>query len=390
MKKTTFIFFLFFLSINQVNAHPLIDAADNSNIKKLQEMLTQGVDINVTNNAGYTALHRASYHGYLKIVKYLLDAGANVNAKTMDGYTPLDSAVSNNHLQIVKLLISKGASFESIRRNKQQPIDIAERKGYAEIVKELLKMKGMYLEDRRQNGTPLFWASENNHLDIVLFLLNSGVSVNKTSFGITPLEISARKGNNKIVNVLKKKADESLFLNAAEGGLLSLVQELLLSKKVDINTTNGYNSTALHKAAYSNHIDVVKYLISKGININLKDKGGATALFWATSQGNTEVAEYLRKNGAEITDPNKMLFAAASGGYTSLVMELLSKGVDVNTIDPQTSKTPLFGAVIGKHFNTVKLLLSNGAKTNVKYLGKSPLQWAKDKRIKEILKKYKD
>ena len=294
MKQVYFIFLLF-LFISQANANPLVDAADKGDVKKIKEVLTQGIDINSTNHAGYTALHRASYHGYFKAVKYLLEAGANVNAKTVDGYTPLDNATSTNHIQIVKLLISKGASFESIRRNKQQPIDIAERKGYTEIVKELLKMKGMYLEDRRQNGTPLFWAAENNHLDIVLFLLDNGVSVNKTSFGITPLEIAARKGNSEIVNILKKKAGESLFLNAAEGGILQLLKELLLSQKININCVNNYGSTALHNASRTNQVKIVKFLLSHGANVSLKDKGGATPLFWAETKGNKEIISLLKK-----------------------------------------------------------------------------------------------
>jgi ankyrin repeat protein len=383
--RITIIFLICFYLIPQASANPLVDASDAGDMAKVMQFISHGKDINSTNQAGYTALHRAAYRGNFKLAKFLLDNGANINSKTIDGYTPFDMAVSENHIEIVKLFIANGLTSKMIQQSKVSPLDVAERKNYIELVKEILKIKGMYIDKRGQNGTPLFWAAKKGHLEIVELLLSKGVSINKSSFGITPLEIAARGGHSDIVKLLQKKSATSLFLNAAEGGILWLIKDLVAENKVEINDINNYKSTALHKAAYSNQIEVVKFLVLHGAFLNPQDKGGATPLYWAISNGNSEVANFLLKKGAKILNPSKMIFASASGGFTSLTKKLLSMGVDVNVVDSKTGKTPIFEAVQGDHIDTVRLLLASGANINIKYLGSYPYQWAKSEEVKKLL-----
>lgn len=59
--------------------------------------------------------------------------------------------------------------------------------------------------------------------------------------------------------------DESIPLHtAAFRGEISKVRSLL-NAKIDINIKDRAEFTALHKAAYSGQLDVVKLLISKGL-----------------------------------------------------------------------------------------------------------------------------
>ena len=63
---------------------------------------------------------------------------------------------------------------------------------------------------------------------------------------------------------------ESDFIKAAERGDLNTVQSLV--DKVNVNSKDGQGRTALWNAAYTGHLDVVKFLVArKDVDVNLAD-----------------------------------------------------------------------------------------------------------------------
>lgn len=68
-----------------------------------------GMDINITNNNGETALMFACQRGYLEVVLILVAGGANINAKDENGKTVLNYAAEGGNTEIVKLLLAQGA-----------------------------------------------------------------------------------------------------------------------------------------------------------------------------------------------------------------------------------------------------------------------------------------
>jgi hypothetical protein len=95
---------------------PLYDAAYEGNIKKVEVLLNNGIDVNVKGGGGLlndsNALDAASHMGHTDIVKLLLDRGANVNAAHGNmGWTPLSSAAWRGHTDVIKLLIERGADI---------------------------------------------------------------------------------------------------------------------------------------------------------------------------------------------------------------------------------------------------------------------------------------
>ena len=92
-------------------------AASAGDVAKLKAMLDAGVDPNLANHYGGTALIFAARRGHLEAVKLLLERGANPNARDTfyggDVMTPLNVALRMQHLDVAGLLIDKGAEGEN-------------------------------------------------------------------------------------------------------------------------------------------------------------------------------------------------------------------------------------------------------------------------------------
>jgi ankyrin repeat protein len=73
--------------------------------------LSLGIDVNTQNSAGSTALMAAVIHGQYEIVEQLLQVkDIDVNLTENDGWTPLFFAANYNFPFIVKLLMENGAN----------------------------------------------------------------------------------------------------------------------------------------------------------------------------------------------------------------------------------------------------------------------------------------
>ncbi|KAK6494885.1 ankyrin repeat domain-containing protein 31-like [Huso huso] len=66
--------------------------------------------VNLSDYAGWTALHQACYHGFTEVIMELLEAGADVNIRGRDRELPLHLAVSGSNYEAVKLLLEYGSN----------------------------------------------------------------------------------------------------------------------------------------------------------------------------------------------------------------------------------------------------------------------------------------
>lgn len=91
----------------------LLHKAAWGNLPELAKLLLNeyGMDIDIKDHAGRTALHVAAYQGNTRILKYLLEHAANVNAVDNEGRTPIFSGAYDGNLKTVKLLCEYGAKL---------------------------------------------------------------------------------------------------------------------------------------------------------------------------------------------------------------------------------------------------------------------------------------
>jgi ankyrin repeat protein len=117
---------------------------------------------------------------------------------------------------------------------------------------------------------------------------------------------------------------------------------------------------SLRKAAIDGNIDAAKQAIADGADVNAKSDGEYTPLNIAAYWGRKEIIELLLANGA-----------------------------DVNAKTNWDGSTPLHFAAENDHKEIAELLIANSADVNaLKDDGKTPLDWADNKGITDLLRQH--
>ncbi len=151
------------------------------------------------------------------------------------------------------------------------------------------------------------------------------------------------------------------------------------------------------KAVVAGNVKLAEKYLNKGADVNVTYTSanaglsyGETALIIASSAGNRAMVGMLLKKGA---DPNKSnegytaINYAAGSGYTEVVKALIEGGANINQVHVDGT-TPLINASIGGNAALVKLLIDMGADISIKDPGgKTALDYAKNKQVKELLEK---
>ncbi|XP_072036784.1 BRCA1-associated RING domain protein 1-like [Amphiura filiformis] len=104
---------------------PLHIAAIKGDAAEVENLLKDGADPNIKDNAGWMPLHEACNHGHTACVVLLLDHGALINAPGFEHDSPLHDAVTNNRVDVVKLLVERGASLKLRNMHGLTPGDYA-------------------------------------------------------------------------------------------------------------------------------------------------------------------------------------------------------------------------------------------------------------------------
>ena len=87
--------------------------------------ISAGTDVNEVNNSnGQIALHYASTHNHLQIIKMLIDNNANINLKDKIGMTPLHLTALGGHREATKIIINSGALLNLVNIYGETPLDV--------------------------------------------------------------------------------------------------------------------------------------------------------------------------------------------------------------------------------------------------------------------------
>jgi len=195
-----------------------------------------------------TYLHLAALRNYAKFAKSLIQHGARVEAEarlsglySFEDVTPLHVASLFGSVEVVKLLIESGANVDAMAT--PGPVN------------------------------PLMLAIERNSSSVAELLITSGCSVDmEVDSRMTPLHLCVVKDNLYLVNLL---LDAGAPINA--------------------QSHHGIGDTALHGAADSGNVEIIRTLLERGANPNIKTADGKYPLDLSRTKEVYELLQIVRE-----------------------------------------------------------------------------------------------
>lgn len=190
-------------------AQEFLTAAEQGQLDTLKKCLDNGIDINVTNRQGRTAIINASLNKHYECVSLLINAGADIDKQDQTCFNPFLLSCLNNDLTLLRLVLPANPNLDLLTRFGGVGITPASEKGHVEIVRELLEKTEMNVNHTNFVGwTPLLEAIVLNdggdkQQQIVKLLLEHGANPHMTDkYGKKPLELAKEKGYTEIAALL--------------------------------------------------------------------------------------------------------------------------------------------------------------------------------------------
>lgn len=236
--------------INFTRTAVFLDAAAQNDEELVEKLIAEGMDCNVSNADGLTALHQCCIENNLKLASTLVLKGADINARDNDWWTPLHAAAACGHWRVVNFLLSNNANILAVNADGDLPIDIAEGDKVTNILQEELnrrELKDQALEDARKRA-------EVELMETVKTMVSKGESVSQPDrCGVTPMHVAACNG---WVEVL----------------------EFCISNKGDVNAQDEDGNTPLHLATFFLQYKAVEILAKAGASVDAVNRHLETAL----------------------------------------------------------------------------------------------------------------
>ena len=184
-----------------------VKAAEFNDPRVIQRQLQEGIDPNLTDSRGRTALFTAVREGSEGALAALLSSSkVHVDAVNADGETPLMLAAIRGSLPMVQALVKRGAA---VNRAGWTPLHYA-CSGPDNGVAAFLIAQGAELNARSENGTtPLMMAARYGGGDLVPLLLKAGAEPRAANEQeLTAADFAARGGRDAMAKELRRVMQE--------------------------------------------------------------------------------------------------------------------------------------------------------------------------------------
>ena len=353
---------------------PLMLSALNDEPSAFQWLLQNSADPCLKDNNGSSLLHYATQGENTSIMNKLLSLGLDIDSRDTQGDTPLMFAAAFDKQSAFQVLIENGAD-PSLKDDKGfSLLHCAVQGGNPSIINKLLLL-GLDIDSRRKvplDFTPLMSAAADGKQSAFELLIQNGADPSLKDYcEENLLHFAARGGDITIINKLlslgldinsRSLPGETPLMHAAADGKQSAF-ETLIQNGADPFLKDNDGSNLLHHAANGGNTSIIDKLLSLGLDVNSTSSFGSP-LMYAAEWPQQRAFQMLIQNGADPflkdKDGSSLLHCAAKGGNTSIINELLSLGLEIDSKD-LSGKTPLTIATEFKNFEAVKFLFSKRA-----------------------------
>lgn len=351
-------------------------------IEIMDLLLKAGLNTNIQDDEGKTALHYAVDYNSLENVKLILKSSAKPNLQDKDGKTPLHYASSGeeNYIEVINTLLEKGAKIDIQDKCGNTPLHYAAIAGYTDIVKTLVEAdvgRECIRLQNRDGDTPLhlgFYRISDSAVEVILLENAKNLNI-KNKLGLDPLLMSASFSHSDTLRSLLRKEGTNIQSTDKEGN--TALHHAVCnsysgnSVKTTLNTMISDSSFCKDGALSKNSaFENTNILIAKGMNVNALNKNGHTPLFLAVDNQDCNVVKYLLENGADarIAD-NKNGYTAAYYALKQNDLEMLKlflpsssssirnniKDALIETIETDEQMTEIAQSIVEKIVPNIKI-----------------------------------
>ena len=268
------------------------------------------LDLLKTDGRGRNIIHLAATRGHLQIIEHLSKLIGDINIPMVhERKTPIILACEKGHIEVVKFMVPISTNPFASDNQGLNPLHIAASQGHANIVRYLLN-KGLSPDSQNYDGkTSIYLAAQNNHTTILKVLYQFSKSpMAGTNDGLNPLFIAIRNGHDEVVKFICKNNPINLITEcspinqtnalhfAAESGRLDILKDLF-PKFNNVLAPSNDGWTPVHTAAYHGHVDILRYLSKFVSDLNAPTIGNQslTPLEIANKSGHIQIIQFLKE-----------------------------------------------------------------------------------------------
>jgi len=332
----------------------------------------------------------AAERNYTDVINVMIRKGVNINLQDVNGNSALSTASENGNAELVKFLLSKGADRSQIKPVHHSPFVIPDIKddyqapeiyiygvrwGMIEIVKSMLN-RGIPVDTLDSQGNnALGTAAGVNQTDITAFLLEQGADINLINgIGLSPIEHAISNDGIDAAFLIYKKGVKSIK-NESEWYVRQLFAFISGKNKSTDAKDPDTEMNLLMTSAAKNHPNTVQFLVKNGADINASYKSsqmrnrplnGSTPLIFALrDKSGPDAAFELIRLRASLDNLNNSdesaLLLAVYNADIAMATALLDAGANVNRAD-SFGHTPMYNARMNSDKEMMALLKKRGGK----------------------------
>ena len=317
-------------------------SARNGSCKLVKFFANMGNDINLKSTLGWNCLHVAALYGHLSLCRTLIDRhNFDVQIASNDGWVALHYSARNGSYELVKFFADMGNDINLKTNLGWSCLHIAALHGRLSLCKTLINKHNFDVQIATNDGwTALHYSARNGNYELVKLFANLGNDINlKSNQGWNCLHIAALHGHLSLCRTLIERHNFDVQI-ASEDGWVALhysarngsyeIVNFFAAMGTDIKLQTNLGWNCLHIAALHGHLTLCKILTNKhNFDVQIADNAGWTALHYSARNGSYELVNFFAAMGTDINLKTNLgwncLHIAALFGHLTLCKTLVNK-----------------------------------------------------------------
>ncbi|XP_056007869.1 uncharacterized protein LOC125664362 isoform X7 [Ostrea edulis] len=366
-------------SVDNNGWNAALHAARGGNLKILQLLADNEVDVKHKDNYGRNILHAACVHANLEMSRYIIQTYPDLlHSVDKYGWNAALYAVKGGNVKILQLLADNEVDVKHKDNDGRNILHAACVHANLEMSRYIIQTYPDLLHSVNNNGrNAALHAALGGNVKILQLLADNEVDVkHKDNYGWNILQMACLNANLEMSRyivqtypVLLHSVDNNGWnaaLHAARGGNVKILQ-LLADNEVDVKHKDNDGRNILHAACVHANLEMSRYIIQTYPDLlHSVDKYGCNAALYAVKGGNVKILQLLADNEVDVkhkdNDGRNILHAACVHANLEMSRYIIQTYPDLLHSVNNDGQNAAFFAALGGNVKILELLADHGVK----------------------------